>query len=148
MEEINLNVESKGEYQQNRSKKGWIAGIVAVVAVIVIFVAIFAGGGTSSGSSEPVEDYQITNVEMTKEYSEYLESWDVKITGELKNTSGKDFSYIQIEISVYDANGIKIDTAYANESGLAKGETWRFNATTFNTEDEPHSYKVSDVSYW
>ena len=142
MEEVDLGVGNIQEKTKN--KKTAIIAVVIAIVIIVAIIAVIAGSASSENSSEP---FQLSNVEMTKEYSEYL-GWDSEITGMLKNVSGRNYDYISIEFGIYDANGSKIGSAYDNLSGLAKGEVWSFKATSYFSDAEPVSYKLVEITKW
>ena len=142
MEEINLGVGNIKE--KTKSKSIIIISVISAIVIIVALIVIFAG---VSGSEESSESFQLSNVEMTKEYSEYL-GWDCEITGMIKNVSGKNYDYISVEFGIYDANGLKIGSAYDNLSGLTKDETWSFKATSYFSDSEPISYKLVEITKW
>lgn len=79
-------------------------------------------------NSESAEDIEL--VEVTQDESSPM----VKVTGKIKNTSGKDLSYLQIEIPIYDADGAKLGTALANINNLKADDVWKFEAISGVTE--------------
>lgn len=81
-----------------------------------------------SEESESSEDFEI--VEIAQDETSPM----VKINGKIKNNSGKDLSYLQIEIPIYDADGAKLGTALANINDLKKDEVWKFEAISGVTE--------------
>lgn len=81
-----------------------------------------------SEDSESSEDFEI--VEIAQDETSPM----VKVTGKIKNTSGKDLSYLQIEIPIHDADGAKLGTALANINDLKKDEVWKFEAISGVTE--------------
>jgi membrane protein implicated in regulation of membrane protease activity len=70
----------------------------------------------------------------------------ITITGSLKNTSGKDFSYASVTFSLYDANEAKLGTASDYINGWKSGETWKFSATGFG--DEVAHFSIDKVTAW
>ena len=146
MEEISLDVksESVSTVSSKNSNKAILYSIIAVISVILIIViAIVVGSG-----GESKKKYEIINTNMTYEYSEYL-GYSANITGTFKNLSNKDFSYVQVEFSVYDAAGNNLGTAIDNINNLSAGDTWKFDASLFSFPDtQPATYKLVDVSYW
>ncbi|KXA07722.1 FxLYD domain-containing protein [Finegoldia magna] len=74
--------------------------------------------------------YELTQVKQeSDEFSTY-------VTGVLKNNSGSDKGYIQIEFPVYDKDGNKLDSAFANVTELKKDKTWKFKAVYLGTEKD------------
>lgn len=129
-----------------KDKLGTIIGIiVGVVFISIMFVYIFDPSDNTSSSKY---DLELTNVELTSEYNEYL-GYSTKITGTAKNITNKNLSYAQIEFSIYDENGNNLGTALANINNLAKGDTWQFEATLIDfPSSKPTSYKLADITTW
>ena len=139
-----------------KSKKGiWIGILVAVLAVIIIGVVVGGSGNSPDDTSPDItnnvvsSELEVSGVEMTKEYNDFMEGWDVTITGKAKNVSRNNYSYASVEFSVYDKDGNNLGSALANMNNLASGETWVFEATWFEySSSEPNSCKLADVVTW
>lgn len=114
------------------------------IAVVVIFIlgVFFApkeekADVVDKPSSETAQDgakeekvaYEITDLKVDDS------GYTPKATGILKNNTDKDKSYIQIEFAVKDADGNKLGTALANISDLKAGDTWKFEAMSFSTDE-------------
>lgn len=84
---------------------------------------------TEEVAEEASTDYEVTEVALDES------GYTPAVTGILKNTSGSEMNYVQIEFPVKDADGNKIGTAIANVSGLKDGETWKFSAASLSTEE-------------
>ena len=69
-----------------------------------------------------------------------------KVVGTL--VADKDYSYIQIEIPCYDADGYAVGTAIANASNISKGDTWKFEATQFDGGGVDCNIEKADVTGW
>lgn len=78
---------------------------------------------------EAKADYEITDLAVDES------GYTPKATGILKNNTDKDKSYVQIQFAVKDADGNKLGTALANINDLKAGETWKFEATSLNTDE-------------
>lgn len=110
----------------------WIGGIVVALVVLGMFVdtpdpsSNFSTNSTANGSGSSA-DYDITDLTVKRgEYGNEV------ITGILKNNSGQDVSYVQVEINLYDASGIQTGTTMANTNNLDAGARWRFEAMPLN----------------
>ena len=80
------------------------------------------------------------------DYSEYL-GYTVTIEGTAKNTSSRNYSYVQIEFVVYDVNGNNLGTALANINNLGSGDTWSFEAMLLSfPSTRPGSYKLVEIT--
>ncbi|MBR1380297.1 MAG: zinc ribbon domain-containing protein [Alphaproteobacteria bacterium] len=66
------------------------------------------------------------------------------ICGIIVNNTNRQYSYVQIEINLYDASGTQIGSTLDNVNNLEPGGKWRFNA--YVIEDEAVKYKIKDVS--
>ena len=144
MEEVNLNASTDNSVKQISKNKNIKAIIISVVCVI-LFIALIA---FLVGGEESKEEYQITNVSLVTDYSEYL-GYDASVKGTFKNVSGEDFSYVSVEYIIYDAQGNNLGTAYDNINNLQNGDTWNFNASYIGwTDVEAVSYKLVEVTCW
>ena len=99
-------------------------------------------------AEEPAEKpakYEISNESIERD------DWSLKITGVLTNNSGHDRNYVQVEYSLYDADGNLIGSAFDNVNNLKDGGSWKFSATAFLMSDElaqVDSYELADISAW
>ena len=90
---------------------------------------------------EKKEKYEIANVE------EIRDDYSYKIAGTLTNNSGKERKYVQVEYTLYDADGNQLGTAMANVNNLKDGGTWKFEAYAFTSNpDEIASYELAGVT--
>ncbi|MFF2093930.1 FxLYD domain-containing protein [Paenibacillus sp. NPDC058174] len=68
------------------------------------------------------------------------------IVGTVKNNTKKEYSYVQIQINLYDADGNQVGSALDNTNNLEAGGTWKFKAIALG--DDIDSYKIKDVTGW
>jgi hypothetical protein len=61
-------------------------------------------------------------------YKAVAEEYVTYITGTIKNTCGRSFSYVQVTFKLFDGSGAVVGTALANQANLGNGETWKFKA--------------------
>ena len=128
-------------------KRKWFIAIVVIIVLGVIFSpkeekAKVVDKPSSETSQE--EASEETKQEDKQEEKVAYEITDLKVdesgftpkaTGILKNNTDKDKSYIQIEFAVKDSDGNKLGTAIANISDLKSGDTWKFEAMSFSTDE-------------
>lgn len=128
-------------------KRKWFIAIVVIIVLGVIFSpkeekAKVVDKPSSETSQE--EASEETKQEDKQEEKVAYEITDLKVdesgftpkaTGILKNNTDSDKSYIQIEFAVKDADGNKLGTAIANISDLKAGDTWKFEAMSFSTDE-------------
>lgn len=124
-------------------KRKWFIAIVVIIVLGVIFSpkeekAKVVDKPTSETSQEEAKEeakpeekvaYEITDLKVDES------GFTPKATGILKNNTDKDKSYIQIEFAVKDSDGNKLGTAIANISDLKAGDTWKFEAMSFSTDE-------------
>ena len=68
------------------------------------------------------------------------------ITGILKNNTNKDYEYLQLSFTLYDADGNVVDTAFTNVNNLKAGGTWKFEAMFF--EENVASWELDEITGW
>ncbi|MYL27899.1 MULTISPECIES: FxLYD domain-containing protein [Halomonadaceae] len=126
----------------------WIGGIFVVLIVIGLVAGDPDSGpnfSTDSGSSESTSsgsddgpDYEISDLGV-----ERGEFGNERITGILENNSGHEVGYVQVEINLYDAEGVQTGSTMANTNNLEAGGKWRFEAMPTSDFSK---YKVTGVS--
>lgn len=123
---------------------------------IIVLCCMFVVGGTgcldlddSLSGTGSTNSYEIVGTPtMNVEYSEYL-GYSAEISGVLKNTSKRDWSYCQVEFAIYDSNDYNLGTALDNINNLRSGDSWNFNASLFSfPETKPYKWVLIDVSYF
>jgi len=68
------------------------------------------------------------------------------IEGKVKNNTKRNYNYVQISFGIYDEQGNKAGTAFANVSNLGAGETWKFKAMILCTLDSSYTYRLDDLT--
>lgn len=89
--------------------------------------------------SGPPPDLQVISTQW--ENGEYGNDY---ATGRIRNNTSSTYSYVQIEINVYDANGNQIGSTLDNVNNLEPGGTWQFRAII--TDDQARRFRIKDVS--
>lgn len=120
-----------------------VKGFVLLVGLLVCLVACvaFMGGDSDTSSSdsgvqEQQEQQEVKrNTDVDKYQVQILDSrsdgFATYITGTL--VADRDYTYVQILIPCYDADGNKLGDAIANVNNLNKGESWKFEAMSIDT---------------
>ncbi len=155
MEELNINNESVNEASRmkNNSPRNIIIGIICAVFFIAVIIAIASSGNDSSNNnsstSTTTQKVEVINLSMTTTYKSYMDGYDCEITGIVRNNTKKSYSYVSVSISIYDANGIIIGSAYESMSDLGAGESWSFSTSSYDyPSNQPVSCKVKEITYW
>ena len=122
-----------------------VKGLLVFIGGLVVLVCCVAVVGTSdgdtsssdSGVQEQQEQQEVKrNTDVDKYQVQILDSrsdgFATYITGTL--VADRDYSYVQILIPCYDADGNKLGDAIANVNNLNKGESWKFEAMSIDTD--------------
>lgn len=146
---------------QKPKKKTALWIVLGILAVIIIAAAIGGGKndsgstGTGTGTSAQTETsdaatsetpqnswdgkFNVTDLASTTDQFGYMH-----ITGTVTNLKNKEYSYIQVEINLYDDSGAQIDSTLANANNLEANGTWKFEAIAMTTGVA--SYKLKDIT--
>ena len=134
--------------------------VVKVFILLIVLGLII--GIVSGGETETTETTETTVTEEVKEQPKaptVVEKYNLQVLETETDALGifrvvgtlvadKDYSYIQIEIPCYDADGYNVGTAIANASNIGKGETWKFEATQFDGGGVDCNIEKADVTGW
>lgn len=103
-----------------------------------------------SGTEAPANHLPVlpAGFEWVEEPSWTTDSYSVKVTGVIKNTSGKARDYVEITFNVYDSNGYRIGDAWANIADLSAGSSWKFEALSPGTAESAASVEFASLSGW
>lgn len=121
-----------------------VKGLLVFIGGLVVLVCCVAVVGTSdsdtsssdNGVQEQQEQQEVKrNTDVDKYQVQILDSrsdgFATYITGTL--VADRDYTYVQILIPCYDTDGNKLGDAIANVNNLNKGESWKFEAMSIDT---------------
>jgi hypothetical protein len=117
--------------------------------IIVIIIAFTMFGGENKGSTNVQPTSQAAN-EDEKPDLELLNSKRITkgswkyVTGTIKNNTSKEYSYVQVEINLYDNNENQLGSTLANVNNLEAGGTWKFEAIIY--EEKATRYKIKEIT--
>jgi hypothetical protein len=150
-----------GRKQPSKAKK--IVGIVLLALCAIIVIAAIAGGsgdkdkptsaaGTvetqSPENTDPVAKLSYNKLETVTEPTEGRTNYGSQcINGAIKNTSGKQLSYVGVTFALYDQDGNQIGTAIDNINDLTPDSTWKYTAMTLDTQQFA-SFELTSVDAW
>mgnify|MGYP000993857118 CR=1 FL=1 len=66
------------------------------------------------------------------------------VAGTVRNNTNRQYSYVQVEINLYDDSGAQVGSTLANTNNLEPGGTWKFKALVL--EDSATKFKIKDVT--
>lgn len=124
--------------------------IIALLAVVIISVTMSTGDTDGTIVTDATTSSE--KLELLDGHEGYVDSsYSYEITGTVQNNTLKEYSYVQISFYLYDSEGILLDTAIANNSGLEGEGKWKFTATSFfsnSNASDVASYKVKEITGW
>lgn len=135
----------------------WLGIIVGGLIVIGIVGSILGDDNTKQQVSQPTapaastqsktepaqEPAKKSNLEVI-ESSIQKDGYISYIVGSVKNNSSKQYSYVQVEINLYDNSGAQVGSTLANANNLEPGAIWKFKAVV--TEENATKYKIKDIT--
>lgn len=65
------------------------------------------------------------------------------VIGTIKNAGKRNYSYVQVEINLYNTEEEQVGSTLANVNNLAPGKTWRFEALV--TDNNTVRYEIVDI---
>ncbi|AYD39834.1 hypothetical protein D4Z93_04605 [Clostridium fermenticellae] len=78
-------------------------------------------------------------LELENDYSS-----DGHVCGTIKNLSNDSYSYVEVDINLYDASGNQVESTLANINNLEGDKNWNFKAPVIN-QDRVSKYKVVGI---
>ncbi len=135
---------------KNKKMPKW--AIVVIVIIVIVVVGSISDGNSNSNNSQTSKK---TNT-VTKQEPLVLEDGHTGapdeygmayyIEGYIKNTTDKEFSYVQVEFISYDSEGNTLGTCLDNNSGLEANGRWKFKAICTSDADKIASYKLKEIT--
>lgn len=124
-----------------------------IVFLLFAFIIIIAAIGSCGSEAKPTAqevNQPVTQIEEEKPALELLEAKKMNkdsiryVVGKVKNNSDKQYTYVQVEINLYDSNDNQIGSTLANVNNLEPGGTWKFEAPIF--EEKAIKYKIKGIT--
>ena len=127
--------------------------IVLGVLIFIIIIVAVAGGdnNTSSSKDNPKGTNNTTKEKFTlleHSVSDESNNFAMYIEGKVQNNKNKDYNYVSITFTTYDADGNTIGTCLDNNSGLQANGTWKFKAICTENVDEIDHYELKEITGW
>lgn len=124
--------------------------------IIIVFVIIgFASGETkesnkSSSKNDKTPTNKKENLVLEEGHTGAPDEYGIAyyIEGYIKNNSDKEYSYVQVEFTTYDAEGNTLGSCLDNNSGLDADGRWKFKALCSGKAEQIASYKFKKITKW
>ena len=134
-----------------RKKQGmpkWLIAIIVIIGIVVLGSAMGGESSESTGSSEKTSTSKKETLVLEDGHTGAADEYGFAyyIEGYIKNNSDKDYSYVQVEFTAYDADGNTLDSCIDNNSGLEANGRWKFKAMCVSDADKIASYKLKKIT--
>lgn len=127
-----------------KMKRKWLGIVLGLIIVLIGICALVQDTDTVPASAQG-ENNAVQEKLSIIEHKTEKDGYFTYITGTIKNNTNKNYTYVQVEINLYDAQGNLINSTLDNINNLEPNGTWKFKAMTTN---EFTTYKIKDVTGW
>jgi hypothetical protein len=128
-----------------------VLGVFATITAISVVLTINSGGYATPLSSSPKPANEISGSASKVPDLELLDwGWErgeydiCYIAGRVKNNSARDYTYAQIQITLYDKENAVVGSAMSNINGLGSGEIWKFKVMV--SEDSAYTGRLKSLT--
>jgi hypothetical protein len=128
--------------------------IMSLFICLVVSIIFISGCGTSTNSTNTQtsnlttqQKYEMVGT-VTVDMDDILDNYNVKVSGKLKNISGKISTYASIEYNVYDSNDNLLGTSFDNVSNWENNTVWNFQTIGYITSGKPAKVKLIKVTMY
>lgn len=130
---------------------GW-AGWLGIVVLGLIVLGVIGNLLNKDSSVKQGTQQPASRIKSTPESALTVVDFDWKIgrygntyiVGTVKNNSGKQYSYVQVEFNLYDESGAQVGSTFANVNNFEPYGTWKFEAIVI--EDKATRAKLKGVT--
>lgn len=122
----------------------------AFLIIICVTFLVFLIGTALDQASQMDEDFSAEEYEEVEDVEILQDNFcniglGVKgVCGLAVNNTDEQLSYVQIEINLYDKDGIQVGSTFSNTNNLEPQGKWKFEAPIL--EDNVVSYKITGIS--
>lgn len=117
-----------------------------IICTYLVSKFLFSINDSLFVDNTPNQPIQTTkkNLELIEAYKCRLDYGAKGVCGTIKNNSSHTYSYAQVGINLYDANGTLVGSTMANINNFKPNKYWHFK--TFVIENDAVSFEVEDIS--
>lgn len=123
-----------------RSGKPWkmLISSATYLVLFIIVLSALSGSDLDFITTTGPTGLEVTESRITSDmFTQY-------VVGKIKNNTSNEYSYVQVEINVYDAAGNQVGSTLDNCNNLEPGATWSFKAVIL--EDNVKTYKIKGIT--
>lgn len=121
-------------------KKNFFTGILSIYLVLKFLLFIVNNYFPISETTQPTTK----NLELIEAYKCHLDYGAKGVCGTIKNNSSHTYTYAQVGINLYDANGTLLGSTLSNINNFRPGKYWKFRAPVI--EYNATSFEVEEIS--
>lgn len=105
----------------------------------------------TNSSSQSEKEQQAQSEQRTKSDLELInhdfkeDKFNSYIVGRIKNNTSQTYSYVQVQINLYNENGTQIGSTMDNINGLEPNRKWKFKAPIVGNK-EVAKYKIREIT--
>ena len=119
---------------------------VVILTPIFLFVACSISSSEGNSNTNSIEEKKEKFV-VEGEIEETSEYDSPTFKGLIRNNTNKEMEYVQIEITLYDAENNQIGSALDNTNNLKAGGGWKFTAISLDNAKEFDHYEY-EITGW
>ena len=133
-----------------RKKQGMSLWVIIAIILVVIVIISSLGGNESDNSEEKVKTTRNETLTLEEGYKGSLDEYGsfYYIEGYIKNNTDKEYDYVSVEFTTYDAEGNILGSCYDNNSGLEANGRWKFKASCLEDVENIASFKLKEITKW
>jgi hypothetical protein len=131
-----------------------IAGMATVaVFVLVMLIAAQPGARRDAAPTVPRETQVTAPVAsppagpssglLVESATAVAGSYGSTITGTVRNTTGRSYDFVQVDINLFDDSGAQVGSALDGVGNLAAGGVWKFSVSVY--DKKATSFKVVGI---
>lgn len=130
-------------------KKWWFWAII----ILLLAAAGSAGsgsshsGGSAAGSNAPAQPAATATPDFSLqgEVTVTSDSFSTYYEGIIVNNRNRDYAYVQVTFTLYDADGNQLGTALDNINDLKANGTWKFKAAALCDDDDIATWELTSI---
>jgi len=143
-------------FYRHKSSAGYIIFIILFVIIMIImasfyFKSVLDTSGPIALNTESAKKHTITSKPLKPDleviqHKTISDEFCQYVTGMVKNNTKKTYSYVQVEINLFDQYDNLVGSTLDNVNNLEPGQTWSFKAVII--KDDVVAYKIAGITGW
>lgn len=141
-------IDSKAKICPN-CRKNQVGPVRRIVGAVILFIGICILVANCDAFKKAAQDIENSKFTLIDDYG-YSDEYGFAyyIEGTVKNNTNKKYSYVQITLNTYDADGNLIGSCLDNINNFEANGTWKIKAICSGDAKSVKSYKLMDFTSW